>query len=307
MLVEHFIEPEFLIEAASKTRNYKDFKREFDRQSPRVVGEIQKFRKFHANVLKTQGENVNELAKGRLVEILNIIKEKCLVSRDAQYDGAKPYLDNFIAAHQKAPTHVFCMGKEYAPLFDGIRHVFASHFDEGIDSMRNQIAVRKSIDEMLASVKDFLRLSTTITFVDPYFSERAKMLNPMLKFIEAACTESPTKEKHIRILYKSRDEAPNARYIVDKLTEKIDFQKLGLSSLKVIALAERDSGTREKLHNRYIISNLGALIWGIGLDEDTSEVSDDVVLMDDQLYDKRHAQYCDLIAFDIADQYPKEK
>ena len=301
MLSEHFVEPEFLIEAASKPRNYKDFLREFGRQSPRVIGEIQKFRKFESKVLDTQGQDAPELAKGRLIEILSTIREKCLVSRELQYDGEKGFLENFIVAHQKIPANVFCMGQTYEPLYVGIEHVFSSHFDAGIDPLRNQMVVRKSIDEMIDAVRDFLRLSKKITFVDPYFSDRSKMLNPMLRFIEAACKASPTKEKHIRILFRAREQAPSVHLIMDKLTQALDCRALGLTSLEVVALNERAIEPKEKLHNRYIISDLGALIWGIGLDEDTSSVSDDVVLMDDGLYDFRYAQYCDLTSFDISE------
>ncbi len=64
-------------------------------------------------------------------------------------------------------------------------------------------------------------------------------------------------------------------------------------------LLEKKQG--ELLHNRYIISELGALHWGIGLDERHSEVNDDVVMLNEEIFSKRFKQYCELEAFDIAE------
>jgi hypothetical protein len=302
MLVEHFVDPEFLITAASKIRNYKEFIREFGRQSPRVIGKIQKFRKFQSNVIQLQGAEACELAQGRLIEILNVIKEKSLVDRNSQYDGEKSYLVNFINAHQQIPANIFCIGQQYDPLSKGVRHIFNKNFDDGIDSLNNQIVVQKSSDKMAEAARDFLRLSKHITFVDPYLSDRPNMLNPMLKFIEVSAINSPTSEKHINIIFKGgSNKAPTPLHLLNKITAVINCQELGISSIKVSSLLERETGDREKFHNRYMITELGAMIWGIGLDETTSEVSDDVVLMNDELYDKRYGQYCELKAFNVED------
>ena len=43
------------------------------------------------------------------------------------------------------------------------------------------------------------------------------------------------------------------------------------------------------------------MLWGIGLDKRHSEVNDDVVMLNKELFNMRYEQYCELKAFDVED------
>jgi hypothetical protein len=47
----------------------------------------------------------------------------------------------------------------------------------------------------------------------------------------------------------------------------------------------------EKLHNRYILTDLGGVAFGVGLDEGDDGETDDLTLMDRALYELRWSQY----------------
>jgi hypothetical protein len=297
MLVEHLVEPEFLTEVVSSRRNFNDFLREFSRQSPRVVGKLQKFSKFRKKALQVQGDAVNEDQQTMLIELLQFIEETCLVNRNSGIDGNLGFLENCINAHQQSPSHVFCLNEPAGQAVGGIDFIYSADLNNGINPLPNQKLVQKSLAEMVLVTTDFLRLSSRVTFVDPYFSHRAAMLNPMVRFIELCGANSPVESKEITILLKDRVDAPSIQFLMDAITTHRDFNSSGISSLTVTSLIEKDNG--EALHNRYIISELGALHWGIGLDERNSEVNDDVVMLNEEIFRTRSEQYCDLKAFTV--------
>jgi hypothetical protein len=303
MLVEHLVEPDFLLKVANSRRNYDDFIREFSRQSPRVVGQLQKFNKFRKKTLKAQDEQANEDQKGMLIELLNFIEETCLVKRTSGINGEVSFFENCINAHQQFPSHVFCLNEPTEQRIQGVNILLSTDLNNGIRSLPNQKLVQKKLDKMAEVTTDFLRLSSNITFVDPYFSERYRMLRPMIKFLELCQTNSPVERKNISILAKQCTKPDSvqisAQLMLDAITGHEGFSSNGIKSLSVSLLLQKNQG--ELLHNRYIISELGALQWGIGLDERHSKVNDDVVLLNEEIFSKRFDQYCELKAFVVSD------
>jgi len=234
-----------------------------------------------------------------LIELLNFIEETCLVERSSGIDGGMSFFENCLHAHQQYPSNVFCLNERVEQAVGGIDFIFSEDLNDGIRSLPNQKLVQKSLGEMVQVTTDFLRLSSQITFVDPYFSHRSDMLNPMAKFIELCGSNSPVESKEVLILVKDRADLPSMQYLLDAILNHNDFTSRGIASLTIKALAEKPNG--EALHNRYIISELGALHWGIGLDERHSEVNDDVVMLNEEIFNKRFEQYCELKAFDVSD------
>ena len=47
----------------------------------------------------------------------------------------------------------------------------------------------------------------------------------------------------------------------------------------------------ERLHNRYILTDLGGVAFGIGLDDGNDGETDDLILMDRAQYELRWSQY----------------
>lgn len=303
MLMEHLVEPDFLTKVVGSRRNFNDFLREFSRQSPRVVGQLQKYSKFRRKTLAVQGELASEDQQGMLIELLNFIEETCLVKRNSGINGEVSFFDNCVSAHQQFPSHVFCLNEQTEQRVEGVNILFSADLNDGIRSLPNQKLVQKNLAQMAEVTADFLRLSSNITFVDPYFTSREGMLSPMIKFIELCRTNSPVESKNISILAKlctkHDSDQPSAQFMLDAITNHQDFSSESIESLSVSLLLEKPQG--ELLHNRYIISELGALHWGIGLDERHSEVNDDVVMLNEEIFSKRFEQYCELKAFDVSD------
>jgi hypothetical protein len=72
----------------------------------------------------------------------------------------------------------------------------------------------------------------------------------------------------------------------------------GGSDLAVLRLSAKPQG--QGLHNRYVLTDVGGVIFGIGLDDGADGETDDLVLMDRVQYEIRWAQHAsDPMAFDV--------
>ena len=89
----------------------------------------------------------------------------------------------------------------------------------------------------------------------------------------------------------------NARFYRD--TWKKYLQGIIPTGLRILLrrLEEREGG--EKLHNRYILTNLGAVSFSTGLDEGDDGQTDDVRILTREEYIKRWSQYYEAPVFDI--------
>jgi hypothetical protein len=68
-------------------------------------------------------------------------------------------------------------------------------------------------------------------------------------------------------------------------------------TLRIVRLEQRPQG--EQLHNRYILTDVGGVLFGAGLDEGDDGITDDVHLLDRAQYEQRWQQYAsDSPAFD---------
>lgn len=70
--------------------------------------------------------------------------------------------------------------------------------------------------------------------------------------------------------------------------------------MAVLVLSQRTRGDR--LHNRYILTDIGGLVFGTGLDEGADNETDDVTLMDRVQYELRWSQHAtEPMAFEVTE------
>ena len=142
---------------------------------------------------------------------------------------------------------------------------------------------------MANAIAPMLRCASHVAFIDPYFqADNARFRLPLEAFLqdlfeEPRCTTIiPTIELHTGIerFYKSRDprsdedEKSNAESIIrncERYLPRIIPKEL---SVKVIIWKNKPGGDR--LHNRYVYTNIGSVRFGVGLDcFDAEEITSD--------------------------------
>jgi hypothetical protein len=300
MLVEHIIDPIFLVELVKSPRNCKDFRREFTKPSPRVIGKFPKFKNFRRLAFRAQSRDVPELELQRLTEMINLIGEINGVNRTSAFNGEASFIQNLATIDNEVAAHK-CLLKSAAEGENlNVDVISIDSFDAGIESISHQRVVPKIaeyISEVLASL---LRLSTHITIVDPYLSTQPSVWKTFLLLLEKSVQNSPVSNKTIEVLFDgSKKNARSCAYILQALKNENllfidDFAQITFKDI-------RENGS-EAIHNRYIITDLAGVSLPYGLVETNENETDEFSLLNEEVYLRRHHQYVELQAVDVQEE-----
>jgi hypothetical protein len=146
-----------------------------------------------------------------------------------------------------------------------------------------------------------LRLADVIIFVDPYFRPgRLQNRRPLEAFLHAVVNgrpiDTPSRvEFHTSLKYEN---APSLEFFRTECERRLPRCVPEGIRLTIRVLKQKAGG--DLLHNRYVLTDVGGLKFGVGLDEGADGETDDVSLLDRAEYERRWAQYAgDSIAFDV--------
>jgi hypothetical protein len=162
---------------------------------------------------------------------------------------------------------------------------------------------------MAATVAAMLRIADRIIFVDPYFRPgRLANYRPLEGFLRAMVTARPLDvPAQIEVQTSWGEDRWGTREFFEEQCLR-SLPRCVPEGLCVGLLRLRQKKGGERFHNRYILTDVGGLVFGIGLDDGPAEESDDVTVMPRVLYEKRWSQYVTDVAttFDIEDGAPIE-
>ena len=142
-----------------------------------------------------------------------------------------------------------------------------------------------------------LQVASDIVFVDPNFRPSDRFLRPFERFLVHCAGTRGRVFPRIRLVVEDKYAKPG-----DVLEQNFHASLAPLipTSLKceLVRVSERNAPS-EKLHNRYVLTELGGIDYGIGLDDDSGRggQSDDVHLLEKDHFDRRWRQYAMLEAF----------
>jgi len=273
MIFEYAIEPALL-------DNWKDiryFKDQCGAEKGRLISEYpSRWERavFEAIRLSSSGP----VEKHRMKEaVRNILKYKLFRRPRISWDNEQPWLDNAKAEHRTRPFHAIVTN---ASEDDVANHILSGHnLDESKALWNcNCGSVARTATDMAHAVKPLLILSQSILFVDPHFNPAiARFRNPLIAMLRILATrdnEIPIQMLQYHIANKFDFNESQFRTDVDTLLNPQIPSNLTMSFVKWNAT---------EMHNRYIITNIGALRFGIGLDEYTgsSPRSDEIERLSD--------------------------
>ncbi|WP_192021466.1 hypothetical protein [Shewanella sp. WPAGA9] len=303
MIYEHFIEPSVLAELAKSKRNYKDFIKQFTEPSPRVISNYPKFKSFRKMAYNALPTTEAEITKLRLDELIAFIKESHRVVRDNEFSGERTWQENVISASEDCFAD-FALAQEIQPENFSGQVISLKDFEDGLDDLCGQAIVEKEVDKMVTAFGNLLRLSSQITFVDPYFNSTSKVWEVFIALVTHSINESPNSGTSIKVIYGAdKANLPSPQHLLDKLKNEHSELYQGLKNIEFMTVRTSPGG--EALHNRYLITDLAALSLGFGFDAREQGQTDDVSLMGKQQYETRYAQYVELTAFDVVERATK--
>ena len=151
------------------------------------------------------------------------------------------------------------------------------------------VVLRKSAD-LAKAVASLLQRSSHVIFVDPHFGpERLRYRRTFEAFLEQMVRQRPGCSPHRVEVHTAAKGTGTEEFFRKECETKLrGCVPIGITLL-VRRLRETPQG--EKLHNRYILTDIGGVTFGTGLDEGDNGQTDDLVLMDRRQYDLRWSQY----------------
>jgi hypothetical protein len=216
--------------------------------------------------------------KARIEESLRRGKNR-LLSRYHEWQEMLPWLTNAEEEHSKRPFHaiVAAANPNNQPFI-----LRETDLDEtqppALWNIPRSRAVKRNATDMAAAVQVLLRMAKTILFVDRNFGPRIKNFRLVLEAFLISMLDEHKKCKANRIEYHTGDGLEGG-----------DFTTLCHGHLPdIIPNTMRLRLVRwhwGELHNRYVLTDVGGISFGQGLDQasDTAQQEDVVTLLDKDL------------------------
>ena len=323
MIYEFALEPA-LVARWHDRKKYLFFDEKFGLRSRRIVSAYPKnWKKLVWEIFESGPAADNQNARMRMTDLIQFLWQNA-VKRPSTFPEISVWLKRAEAEHTNRPFRAIIAT-------DNPRdHSFVVHVKELIENGHERwqvpdvFPIPRNAQEIAEAVSPLMRLCRQAILVDPYFDPTKKRFRDTLEAILATCDKNVCGittlqlELHTSIdrFFKSWECGENRSS--DEERRACGTLKMGLQNqlpllipvgiqLIVFIWKQRENG--EKLHNRYLLTNMFGVMFGTGSDSsenpDSSE-SDDIVLLEEGQHHTRYQQYSGSSpAFDkVCDPFP---
>ncbi len=288
MIQEYALEPA-LVATWTDRRDARYFAESFGIGRARLVSRFPKRwrREVYDEALSL---NTTPMGRKRIEELLARFSEHMVKRRCGHFDSkAGDWFENAMREHEQRPFHAILARANPKAHPEVLVGEDVSEESHPLWSAGSSRVVERRAADMADAVAPVLRISSVILFVDPYFSPAERRYRRTLAaFLHAAATARPGgPPERIEVLLSSEHSGTERffRQVCGQLSRCVP------SGLQVVLrrLAEKPDG--EKLHNRYVLTDLGGMEFGVGLDEGNRGQTDDLTLLGRTAYGLRWSQY----------------
>ena len=301
MIFEYALEPE-LAASWHDFDNARYFKEKFGVGCGRLVSRYPKdwkarvWQAFDRSGLPRDSVEYQN-GKKHLEALLTVLTRKMVV-RGSSFDGDQ-WLANAEKEHERVPFHAILA---QANPRKNPAVVLGQRIDEGSEprwKAPSSYPALRDAHQLGRLVAPILRCASTVTFVDPNFRPEWKFCKPLGAFLAAMLKERPGPLPQRVELQVDQDKYKYGRKDFRERCQKElpGFVPLRIS-LRIVRWKQRLGG--QELHNRYILTDIGGVSFGHGLDESYSRDSTDIVSrLEEEAYWRCWGQYAsDRPAFD---------
>lgn len=294
MIHEYFIEPSLIYKWAVNHKEARFFMDSIGVGNPRLMSVFpeSKPNRLASALLSNIPSEMPEIARTRVDEFAQALKSESIRRRVEKGLPATWSEAAVVQCQVSAPDVILSevKGKDWACwISENQAYMKGSLFDHP-----NQLCPDRTAEGLTNAIRNLLRYSKKVIVADPYLYRRAG-IETVVSFIQAAL-EGRVDGSGVSFQLIFDESKSRPEYIIGQIQEALDEVAV---TIEVLAVREKDKG--EKLHNRYVLSELGGVSFGVGTDAGQEYHSDDVFLLGRELYEKRMAQYLDAMAFDVTE------
>ncbi|PLX50772.1 MAG: hypothetical protein C0613_03025 [Desulfobulbaceae bacterium] len=294
MIYNYAIEPEFLITVAGNRRDYRHVIENFGLGTPRMMAEfpkLKKWRKRFRQATSSRGE-MGEDEKKRLEELFKHLIETQIRRDRYVYDNDKSWLDNAENEHARHPFRAIVAtknrnNKPHILPFDNI-----GDWPDNFWSAEQGVSVERQADSMAQAIGPMLENSQEVIFVDPHFNASERRFRAPLEAFLERYLKNKTNFEALRIEIHcsiEKDNAPAPAHFKEKCKTELPRIFPTNSTVTIKCWKQRQGGA--KLHNRFVLTDIGGVLFGTGLDTGQIGEKDDIYLMARDQYIDRWNEY----------------
>lgn len=281
MIYEYALEPQ-MVASWGEHSKYCLFIREFSSGQGRLVS---RYPKRWARKVWDSFSGSNEIERKRLEELLVRLQGTMIKRKNIVWDENIAWLDNAVKEHARHPFSAVMARKNITIKPEIIYEDTLETFPcSGWDNPHS-ITVNRTAHDMAAAVKQMLLCCRWIKFIDPYIfpakSHYKQSLRVFMNILAGERQVGPPVSLEIHAS-KQDDTADSLRQIY------AEHIPVGLQ-VTLFQWQQRPNG--QKLHNRYILTDLGGVSFHHGLDTGFEGETDDLTRLDDNQYQFRCGQY----------------
>ena len=289
MIHEYAVEPEVVASWHDRGK-FRFFIDQFGYGAGRVVGMYPSKTSWRKHVLEALDADFSPTDKDRtrMVEIVKKLIASKVQRVGSEWNGTLDWLANAESEHLRKPFHAILArenprNNETVMLEADILERKA----DGWDAPQSR-RVQRSAESMAECVAPMLRCATRILFVDPYFrANKRRFRKPLAAFLRQVSPQA-TMEIHASASYEDAPSGEHFRNESEHASQRHSVIPDG-RELKVYRWRNREGG--EKMHNRYVLTDIGGVQFGTGLDEGEEGTTDIVSRLSAEPYEKLYQDY----------------
>ena len=302
MIHEYAVQPELAAAWSANPKDRRYFLDNFGVGTPRIVSKCPKRWTKLVRAARSQLQHpgdIGDIDKKRAEEFIARLSQT-MVKRQAGFGWSdrRSWLENVVEEHQTTPFRAI-LARRGTTEDSAILGADELDGDAPLWAAPRGVSVPRTAGDIADAVRDMLRAATDVVFIDPHFKPQLPRYVNVIAACLRACREQrvPAGDPKIRILSSAKDgSAPE--YFAEQCRARLPGRLPPGQQVVIRRLQEKPG--QEKLHNRYILTELGGVSLGAGLDEGQDGATDDLYLLDRDVYDERWKQYAsDPPAFDL--------
>ena len=225
----------------------------------------------------------NDVARARLEAFVQAITETSAKRPGSVYDGKRAWHENIAIENQRRAFGLVLTQQNLDAELDRA---------DGPWNAPTMSRVSRTPQELAKSVGSMLQLADKVLLIDPHFNAlRPAYRQSLFAYVKQALINRDSQhtlqfEVHTS---GSGDRKPEAIYFENDCRTELPRLIPRGQSIRIFRWLERKGG--EKLHNRYILTNLGGVAFLTGLDAGPEGQTDDVMLFGRELFVQRYEQF----------------
>ena len=253
--------------------------------TPRLLLELPAFSKWKKAVFQA----ANELALSqedmkRIEELFRLFGEHKCRRADSVYDGLVAWLENAEREYGRKPFAGIVASanpRNYAAVLVGDQLGAGNPrwvCEAGICPARTPQALAVALSAMITNCRQ-------LHLVDPHFGPENARHRSVLEELMNIVAEAELSPKVVRVHCSEK----STLGFFEKEAVKMAGRLPAGVTVEFARWSQKVGG--EKLHNRYVLTDVGGVALGVGLDEGEPGESDELLLLPRALYERRWSQY----------------